>query len=243
MGTIEIHEPEIKEANPANRPSPAVLPKSDLGRGLAMPKAMFSDSLLEFGKQNKRHALATTTSFILNCMAVGAMLLAPLMFTDTLPKAQLLILLVAPPPPPPPPPPAAEAVQRVVHRIQTDLLITGQLRTPSRIPQRVQMIHEEDSPPPVAATGGVVGGVPGGIPGGQLGGRDWWHCQRYVESRVGSQTTAGSAATCADLSGRDPRLAAPPRGAFISTAGAGGTCAGRCSSHSCHQPRWRNRES
>jgi len=170
MGTIEIHEPEIKEANPANRPSPAVLPKSDLGRGPAMPKAMFSDSLLEFGKQNKRHALATTTSFILNCMAVGAMLLAPLMFTDTLPKAQLLILLVAPPPPPPPPPPAAEAVQRVVHQIQTDLFNTGQLRTPGRIPQRVQMIHEEESPPSVAVTGGVVGGVPGGIPGGQLGG-------------------------------------------------------------------------
>jgi protein TonB len=32
------------------------------------------------------------------------------------------------------------------------------------------MIREEDAPPPMAATGGVVGGVPGGIPGGQLGG-------------------------------------------------------------------------
>lgn len=32
------------------------------------------------------------------------------------------------------------------------------------------MIKEEDAPPPIPATGGVVGGVPGGIPGGQLGG-------------------------------------------------------------------------
>ncbi|HEV2699482.1 MAG TPA: energy transducer TonB, partial [Terriglobales bacterium] len=91
-------------------------------------------------------------------------------FTEDLPKAQLLTMLVAPPPPPPPPPPAAEAVQRVVKQIQTDMLNTGQLRTPTRIPQKVQIIKEEEAPPPMTATSGVVGGVPGGIPGGQLGG-------------------------------------------------------------------------
>jgi protein TonB len=32
------------------------------------------------------------------------------------------------------------------------------------------MIKEEEAPPPVMASGGVVGGVPGGIPGGQMGG-------------------------------------------------------------------------
>ena len=46
----------------------------------------------------------------------------------------------------------------------------GQLRTPTRIPKKVQIIKEDDAPPPVMATGGVVGGVPGGIPGGQMGG-------------------------------------------------------------------------
>jgi protein TonB len=80
-----------------------------------------------------------------------------------------LTFLVAPPPPPPPPPPAAAEVQKVVHQIQTDILNTGELRTPTRIPQKIQMIKEDDAPPPMA-TGGVVGGVPGGIPGGQLGG-------------------------------------------------------------------------
>jgi protein TonB len=79
----------------------------------------------------------------------------------------LLTLLVAPPPPPPP---AAEAVQKIVRQIQTDMLNSGQLRTPSRIPQKVQMIREEEAPPPMVATSGVVGGVPGGIPGGQLSG-------------------------------------------------------------------------
>ena len=131
---------------------------------------MFSDSLLDFDQARKRKAFATTTSFIFNCVAVGLMLIMPLLFTEDLPKAQLLTLLVAPPPPPPPPPPAAEQVQRVVRQIQTDLLSTGGLRTPTKIPNKVQMIKEEEAPPPMAATGGVVGGVPGGIPGGQLGG-------------------------------------------------------------------------
>jgi periplasmic protein TonB len=79
-------------------------------------------------------------------------------------------MLIAPAPPPPPPPPAAEAIRKIVKEIQTDMLNTGQLRTPTRIPQKVQLIKEEEAPPPMAATSGVVGGVPGGIPGGQLGG-------------------------------------------------------------------------
>lgn len=169
MSTIEIHEPEVKELKPT-RPAAAVLPRTELATAGVAPRAMFADSLLEFGVQSKRKAWATTASFIFNSMAIGLMLIVPLLFTEDLPKSQLLTLLVAPPPPPPPPPPAAAAVQRVVHQIQTDLLNTGQLRTPSRIPQRVQMIHEDEAPPPMASTGGVVGGVPGGMPGGQLGG-------------------------------------------------------------------------
>ncbi len=171
MSTIEIHEPEVKEAKPVT-PAAAVLPRRQelvWGPPIA-PKPMFSDSVLEFGVQRKRKFFATTTSFAVNVLAVLVMLLIPLAFTDTLPKGQLLTFLVAPPPPPPPPPPAAAAVQKVMKQIQTDMLNTGQLRTPSRIPQKVQMIKEEEAPPPMPATGGVVGGVPGGIPGGQLSG-------------------------------------------------------------------------
>jgi protein TonB len=130
---------------------------------------MFADSVLEFGVQRKRKAFATTTSFILNVLAIGIMLAIPLAFTEELPKAQLLTFLVAPPPPPPPPPPAAAAV-KVVKVIQTDLLSSGALRTPTRIPQKIQMIKEEEAPPPMPAGGGVVGGVAGGIPGGQMNG-------------------------------------------------------------------------
>ena len=172
MSTIEIQEPEVKELKEvkAGRSTAAVLPSSELVLGPVLPaRAMFSDSLLEFGVQRKRRFFATTTSFIANCMVIILMLAVPLMFTDELPKAQLLTFLVAPPPPPPPPPPAAAEVH-AVKQIQTDLLNTGELRTPTKIPPRVQMIKEDDVPPPMNASGGVVGGVPGGIPGGQMGG-------------------------------------------------------------------------
>jgi len=79
-----------------------------------------------------------------------------------------MTFLVAPPPPPPPPPPAAAPVH-VVKQVQTNI-INNQLRTPTKIPEKVQMIKEDEAPPPMAATGGVVGGVPGGVPGGQMGG-------------------------------------------------------------------------
>jgi protein TonB len=96
------------------------------------------------------------------------MILIPLIFTEALPKQQLMTFLVAPPPPPPPPPPAAAPV-KIVKQIQTDI-VNGQLRTPTKIPEKVQMIKEEEAPPPAMASTGVVGGVPGGVPGGSMGG-------------------------------------------------------------------------
>lgn len=170
-GTIDVHETDLQQARPTSRPAAAVLPRKDLVvKPATLERAMFSDSLLEFGPQRKRKFFATTTSFVFNCLALSVLLIMPLVFTEQLPKAQLLTFLIAPPPPPPPPPPAAEQMQKIVRQIQTDVLSTGQLRTPTRIPQKVEMIKEEEAPPPMPATGGVVGGVPGGIPGGQLAG-------------------------------------------------------------------------
>jgi len=48
-------------------------------------------------------------------------------------------------------------------------VINGQLRTPTKIPNKIQMIKEEEAPPDLGG-GGVPGGVPGGIPGGSAGG-------------------------------------------------------------------------
>ena len=130
---------------------------------------MFEDSLLESGGRLKTNrGLTTTISVIFQVGLIGILVLLPLIFTDALPKQQLMTFLVAPPPPPPPPPPPAAPV-KVVKVIQTDI-VNGALRTPTKIPEKVQMIKEEEAPAPVMSTGGVVGGVPGGVPGGQMGG-------------------------------------------------------------------------
>jgi protein TonB len=170
---LEIHEPEISPEAKLEAKSELRIVKPAEHRAGVEPRkqqgpaqVLFSDSLLESaGSERKRRSLATTFSFAFQCVLLGVLLIAPLMFTEALPTQQFLTFLVAPPPPPPPPPPAA-AVVKVVR--QTDMLNNGQLRTPTRIPKKVEIIREEEAPPPMAA--GVVGGVPGGIPGGQLGG-------------------------------------------------------------------------
>ena len=129
---------------------------------------MFEDSLVESGGRLKTKRGATTIlSFFLEFLFLGVLVLLPLIFTEALPTKQLMTLITAPPPPPPPPPPPA-AAPVVVKKIQTEL-DNGQLRTPTAIPKKIQMI-KEDEPPPSAGPAGVVGGVPGGVPGGAMGG-------------------------------------------------------------------------
>jgi periplasmic protein TonB len=130
---------------------------------------MFEDSLIESGgKLKTKRGFTSIISFAIQIGIVGVMVLIPLIFTEALPKGTTLFMLVAPPPPPPPPPPAAAPV-RVVKVVQTDI-INGELRTPTKIPKKIEMIKEEEAPPPVMASTGVVGGVPGGVPGGSMGG-------------------------------------------------------------------------
>src|SRR5882757_5349562 len=130
---------------------------------------MFEDSLLESGGRLKtKRGRTTTFAIFLEIIAIGIMVLIPLIFTEALPKQMTMSFLVAPPPPPPPPPPAAAPV-KIVKQIQTDI-VNGALRTPTKIPQKIQMIKEEEAPPPSMAAAGVVGGVPGGQMGGVIGG-------------------------------------------------------------------------
>jgi protein TonB len=129
---------------------------------------MFEDSLIESGNKLKTKRLGTTIlSFFLQVGLICILILIPLIYTDALPKQQLMTFLVAPPPPPPPPPPPAAAPVRVVKMVSE--VVNGQLRAPTKIPQKVQMIKEEEAPPDMGAAG-VVGGVPGGVPGGSMGG-------------------------------------------------------------------------
>lgn len=166
----EIGEPQIE--SPVEVLSPVRVPLTLAIPEIAGPvpqRPLFADSLLDSGEQErKRRKFAAIFSFTFQCLVIGTLIIVPLMFTEALPKQQLLTFLIAPPPPPPPPP-ATQAVAKVVRQIQSDLL-NGQLRSPDRIPQKVQMIREEEAPLPLSSVDGVVGGVAGGIPGGQLGG-------------------------------------------------------------------------
>ncbi len=93
---------------------------------------MFEDSLIESGGRLKtKRGLTTFLSFGLQIALVGVLVLIPLMFTEALPKTQLMTFLVAPPPPPPPPPPPAAQQIKVVKQIQTDSL-TGNCAPPPR---------------------------------------------------------------------------------------------------------------
>ena len=114
-----------------------------------------------------RGQLTAIFSYLGQIALIAVLILIPLIYTDALPKQQLMTFLVAPPPPPPPPPPPAAAPIKVV-KIQSEMT-NGQLRTPTKIPQKIQMIKEEEAPPDLGGVG-VVGGVPGGVPGGSTGG-------------------------------------------------------------------------
>ena len=129
---------------------------------------MFEDSLMESGGRIKTHQKWTgLISTLAQLALLGFLVLLPLIFTEALPKGQLTTWLVAPPPPPPPPPPAAPQIQHVQ---KVSEIVDGALRTPNKIPKKIQMIKEEEQPQAAGVTGGVVGGVPGGSAGGVIGG-------------------------------------------------------------------------
>ena len=149
---------------------------------------MFEDSLLESGGRLKtKRGRTTTFAIILEIGLIGLMVLMPLIFTEALPKQQLMTFLVAPPPPPPPPPPAAAPVH-VVKQIQTDI-VNGALRTPTKIPQKIQMIKEDEAPPQMASSrcSRRRSGRHSGRPDGR---RDRRHYQFHAGGRAQSRRSA-----------------------------------------------------
>jgi protein TonB len=128
---------------------------------------LFTDCLLEpAGWQRSQRKWSAAISWTVQILLLGIALLIPLLFTEALPTQQLVTFLLAPPPPPPPPTPdvpVAAPAKPVIGEI-----VSSRLVAPTKIPDRVRMIKEEEAPP--AANVGVIGGVAGGVPGGQLGG-------------------------------------------------------------------------
>ncbi len=129
---------------------------------------MFDDLVESGGKTSAtKKPITVFLSVIIHTVVIVVLVLIPLIYTEALPKQQLLtFLLTAPPPPPPPPPPPAATlvkVQKIASQLEN-----GQLMTPKEIPKQIAKIVEDAPPPP--SVGGVIGGVEGGVPGGQIGG-------------------------------------------------------------------------
>jgi protein TonB len=128
---------------------------------------MFEQTFVDgVGKTNKPWTVLV--SFIVQTIGIIIAIIIPLLFTDALPKTQLMSFLVAPPPPPPPPPPPAAAPVKIVKVIPRQF-DAGKLMQPKAIPKDIAIIREEELPPSTGVQG-VVGGVPGGVPGGVAGG-------------------------------------------------------------------------
>jgi|SRR5580698_564433 protein TonB len=129
---------------------------------------MFDQLVVSGANQTKTNKSWTVLlSSLIQVGIVVVMILIPLIYTEALPKGMLTTFLAAPPPPPPPPPPAA-AIKVV--KPQVHLIHNGQLTTPTVIPKKVNIIKEEEQPPDVGNSAGVVGGVAGGSADGVLGG-------------------------------------------------------------------------
>jgi protein TonB len=129
---------------------------------------MFEQSLVD-GQGQTNKPWTVFVSFISQILLTGVLILIPLIYTDTLPKAQLTSFLVAPPPPPPPPPPPQPMPEVKIVKVIPKQFDAGRLTAPKQIPKDIAMIKEEELPPSMPAVG-VVGGVPGGVPGGTPGG-------------------------------------------------------------------------
>lgn len=118
---------------------------------------MFTDSLLESGWHSGSHRIWTTlTSLSLQALAVGVLLLLPLLYTQGLPRLSLLERLPLPSPPPAPAPVAAE---RSHSPSTSNIAVNGDIIAPTRIPETVAQIQENTPPPSVGIGNGVLSGT------------------------------------------------------------------------------------
>jgi protein TonB len=123
---------------------------------------VFAEYLDDSVRDNRSHrGRITLASFVLQAVAIGGLLLLPLLSMQGLPPLQLMAALMAPAPPPGP----APAAQRPSHNVATSNMIGHTLMTPTQIPRAILNLNETAVPPAPEFLGGP--GVPGGtgLPG------------------------------------------------------------------------------
>ena len=116
---------------------------------------MFADSLIDSTwAQTARRGWTTVASFALQAMALGMVLLLPLIYTEGLPQLKLLAspVMAVPAPPPPAPPPSTNSRSSTPQSNLSGIHILQ----PTSIPQAIADIRESAPPPPLDFSGAGV---------------------------------------------------------------------------------------
>jgi periplasmic protein TonB len=139
-------------------------------RTTAEAQATFVRGMLDMPTlRDTRNPAELVLSLIIHIVIVGAVILAPLLFTQVLDVHSFeAVFLVAPRPPAAPPPPAAPQALKVA-RPMARVLDINKLTAPAVIPAKIKIVADQ-APDLGAGVNGVVGGVPGGVLGGIIGG-------------------------------------------------------------------------
>jgi protein TonB len=126
---------------------------------------MFEDSLFDSGGAlRKRKTWPKLVSFVIEVAAIGLLVLAPLIYTQGLPKQFVMDVLSCPSPPAGRAPTQAVREQPRAARENREL-DDKVLREPSRIPLKTQMVRDEaSSARPPSIDGLVAGGTSNGVP-------------------------------------------------------------------------------
>jgi periplasmic protein TonB len=134
----------------------------------AQAQEIFLKGMLDIPSQHDgRNPVDLVASLIIHIVAVAAVVLAPLLFTQVLDLHSFeAVFLVAPKPPAAPLPPAAAQAVKSAGPVAR-LLDTAKLTQPAVIPAKVKIVADQAAPD---LGEGVAGGVPGGAAGGVLGG-------------------------------------------------------------------------
>jgi periplasmic protein TonB len=113
---------------------------------------MFEDALIESANRGRTKSRWSLLALAINCAALIAIVIWPLLHPQALPVQMVATLLVAPPDPPPLPP-QATPVRVQVH----SQVLDNELLAPSRIPTTIKMLHEAAAQPPTSGVPDMQG--------------------------------------------------------------------------------------
>jgi protein TonB len=112
---------------------------------------MFEDALMESANKIRTKSKQwSVLALFVNCAALLALFIWPLLHPEALPRQAMASLLVAPAPPPGPAPPLPQSKLQARSEI-----VDSELQMPSKIPRQIKMVTESALPQP--SMNGVIG--------------------------------------------------------------------------------------